>query len=141
MLAIGLTLTVVRVGIELVGSDLPLWTDGTLTVLIDPDSPDRHPALAAMIIAESLLNLAMGVAAAGLLVLMFRRSRRFPPWAIAFLLGNIVVVIADSILAHSIAEVAAEADGSKEIGRAAVFGILWSMYLLRSQRVHGTFVN
>ncbi len=121
----------------------PLFTEGQFSELTDPASAAYHPLFGPLAVMELCGNVMIALGAVGLLVLMFRRSRYFPRIAIFFFAATIVYNLLDIWLGSMIPWVAAQAEAGESIetGRSVVFGVIWSLYLLRSKRVRGTFVN
>jgi hypothetical protein len=79
-----------------------------------------------------------------LLVLFFKKSKKFPKLAIIWLLAIGVVQIIDFLLIQQIPSVASQPagmDAIKYMGRSIVGIIIWVPYFLRSQRVKNTFVE
>ena len=143
LLAIGLTFTIVRVGIELATNHLPVVTEGKLSVLMDPDSPHYIPWFGTFLVFEVLGNLALAAGAFGLLIVMFKKSRRFPSLTITFFVFNLAFVALDYVLAIYVLQLDVQPDAAElqATFRGLAFTVIWTLYLLMSKRVKGTFVR
>ncbi|MDD5742305.1 MAG: DUF2569 domain-containing protein [Candidatus Peribacteraceae bacterium] len=143
LVALGLLFAPVSLAIQLLGTYLPILTDGTLQVLIDPSSAAYHPLWAPLLIFEIVGNLLMFLGACYLLFVFFKRSQTFPKSYIFVSIVSLIFVTIDFFAADLIPAVA-EQDDSEMLGqliRAIVGSAVWIPYMLKSERVKATFVE
>jgi hypothetical protein len=143
LLSIGLTLSIVRIGVELLTTHVTLVTDGNLSLLTDPASDHYMPWFGILFAFEVIGNVTLAFSAFCLLVLMFRRSRRFPVLMIAFFAGYLAFVAVDYLLGTTLLTVDMQPDKQElsQMGSGVAYSVIWTLYLLLSKRVKGTFVN
>ena len=141
--AIGLLFAPLRILGYLFGDIIPIFQDGAWEVLTTPGSEMYHALWAPLIIFETVGNLFFVGFTLVLLVLFFTKSHRFPKLMIAYLVLNLVFVVADTVLAEFIPFIAGEHDPEtyKEIARGVFGVVIWVPYFLVSKRVKNTFVK
>jgi hypothetical protein len=100
------------------------------------------------IAVEAVVNVVLNlVAPIALLILLFRKSRRFPVAYVAWSLTGLVVLIADLPIAYALFEDYYEEGGEpffdgatlRELIRGVVSTAIWVPYMLVSRRVKNTF--
>jgi hypothetical protein len=142
LIAIGLCLTPIRIGAEIVQgvrSHQPLAWSAVTT----PGSPAYHPLFGPLISGEMVANVVLLVWALVLLYLFFTKRRAFPRAMIAFLIVRVAIQMADIFVASSI-PVAAGSIGPRVYGSLAgnlLVVLVWVPYFLKSRRVAATFVG
>jgi Protein of unknown function (DUF2569) len=138
---IGLFVFPLRVGVVLAGDYWPLFERGVWSSLTTPGSALYHPLWAPLLLYEVFCNVVFIVFDGALLVLLFKRARRFPAAFIAFALLNFFFVVSDAVAGWQIPAVAARGpEGfAIEIGRSLAVVAIWVPYMLRSKRVRNTF--
>lgn len=142
LVAIGLCLTPLRIGAEIIQglrSLEPTAWQGVTT----PGSPAYHPLFGPLILGELVANVALLLWALALLYLFFARRRAFPRAMIVFLIVRVVIQMADIVVARSI-PLAAATIGPRVYGALAgnlLVVFLWVPYFLKSRRVAATFVR
>jgi hypothetical protein len=142
LVAIGLCLTPIRIGAEIVQGVRSLqpmaWR-----VVTTPGSPAYHPLFGPLIVGEMVANVALLGWDLVLLYLFFTRRRAFPRAMIAFLIVRVVIQMADVFVATSI-PLAAASIGPRVYGSLAgnlLVVSVWVPYFLKSRRVAATFVH
>jgi hypothetical protein len=143
LVAIGLFVTPIKIGVLLMGTLVPALQGDTWASLTTPGGEAYHPFWGPLLIMEFAGNAIFLFGALGLLVLFFTKSRHFPLAIIVFFLANLVFVPADFFLADLIPAVAKQADSSslRELVRTTVSCLIWVPYFLVSKRVKATFVE
>jgi hypothetical protein len=142
LVAIGLCLTPIRIGAEIVQGVRSLqpvaWR-----VVTTPGSPAYHPLFGPLIVGELVANVALLAWALVLLYLFFTKRRAFPRAMITFLIVRVIIQVADIFVASSI-PLAAGSIGPRVYGSLAgnlLVVSVWVPYFLKSRRVAATFVR
>lgn len=140
---LGLMFTPLRIGVALVVTFLPIFTEGYWEILTTPGSEAYHALWAPLIIFEIIGNLFFLLGSIVLLVLFFKKHCRFPKLMIIYLLLNVAYVGGDYFLSGLIPAVAEEEDPEsiKELVRAVVAAAVWIPYFIKSERVKNTFTK
>ena len=141
LIAIGLCLTPIRIGAEIVQGVRSLQPLAWRAVTT-PGSPAYHPLFGPLFIGEMVANVVLLVWALVLLYLFFTKRRAFPRAMIAFLIVRVAIQMADIFVASSI-PVAAASIGPRVYGALAgnlLVVLVWVPYFLKSRRVAATFV-
>lgn len=90
-----------------------------------------------------------GIAPIALLVLFFKRARRFPTLYAAWISLNLIIVLVDLVFAYNVFRDYYDTPGvtfwdqetTQLVGRS-VFGVaIWVPYMINSRRVRNTFMN
>jgi len=142
LIAIGLCLTPIRIGAEIVQGVRSLQPLAWRAVTT-PGSPAYHPLFGPLIIGEMVANVVLIGWALVLLYLFFTKGHAFPRAMIAFLIVRVVIQMADIFVASSI-PVAAGSIGPRVYGSLAgnlLVVLVWVPYFLKSRRVAATFVR
>jgi len=142
LIAVGLCLTPIRIGAEIVQGVRSLQPLAWRAVTT-PGSPAYHPLFGPLIIGEMVANVVLLVWALVLLYLFLTKRRAFPRAMIAFLIVRVVIQMADIFVASSI-PVAAGSIGPRVYGSLAgnlLVVLVWVPYFLKSRRVAATFVR
>lgn len=141
--ALGLLVTPVVLVIHLLGTYLPLLTDGTLQALSDPSSEAYHPLWIPLITFEVVGNLLMLLGYCYLLYTFFKRSETFPKSYIFLTIASLIFIAVDFFAADLIPAVAEQDDSEmlEQLIRAAIGCAIWVPYMLKSKRVKATFVE
>ena len=142
LIAVGLCLTPIRIGAEIVQGVRSLQPLAWRAVTT-PGSPAYHPLFGPLIIGEMVANAALLGWALVLLYLFFTKRRAFPRAMIAFLIVRVAIQMADIFVASSI-PVAAGSIGPRVYGSLAgnlLVVLVWVPYFLKSHRVAATFVR
>ena len=139
----GLLVTPVRIFASVYKDLLAIFPEGYWDVIANPGHEMYHPLWAPLIVIELVGNSLFILFALALLVFFFNRSRLFPKLMIAFLIINLLFVVADFVLAHLIPAIAKQHDPAavKELTLAVLSASVWVPYFWVSKRVRQTFQN
>jgi hypothetical protein len=142
LVAIGLVLAPLRILAFLLQTFVPIFSDGTWTVLTTPGSEHYHPLWAPLLVFEVVVNLAFAFAGLWLLVLFSRRSQNFPRVYVWLALLNIPFIFVDAWLGSFVLteEPVFDRATAGELARSIVGAAIWVPYMLSSRRVRNTFV-
>lgn len=146
LMLVGLSLVVgpVRLLIDL-GSTLPSYSLQTWNALTVAGQSAYDPMWAPVLLIELAINLAKLVFLLTIAVLFFRRRSSLPVLLIGWMMITPLVHAADLVVAarliKSAEAVAASARDWAEVGRSVLFGVIWTLYFLRSKRVAATFTH
>ena len=135
---------IIRVGILIVSTFLPLFRDGTWEALTRPDSPIYDPMWQRVLIFELAGNVVIGAMAMVTLALLVVRSSYAPKSAIGLLVGSFVIVAANYLIAGQILSVADRGTDNENLAmlfRSGVAMLVWVPYFLISKRVKATFAD
>lgn len=143
LVALGLLVTPVMLAFHLLGTYLPILTDGTLQTLSDPNSTAYHPLWVPLITFEIVGNLLMFLGYCYLIYIFFKRSKTFPKSYIFLSVAALIFVVVDFFAADLIPAVAEQDDSEmlEQLIRAAIGCAVWVPYMLKSERVKATFVE
>lgn len=143
LVVLGLVISPIRITMTLFNDVLPIFTSSAWQSLTTSGSPLYHSLWAPLIWLEVVGNV--GAVALGLvtLVLLFRKSKKTPAWAIAWLVWAAFFVTADYCLANLIPAVASQSDHKslKEMSRSITSALIWIPYFKVSKRVKNTFIK
>lgn len=143
----------ILISISLITQPLRLaWQAATLWIeyppqvwnaLTVPGSDSYHWLWQPILMFELSVNICWFVFALLMLVLFFKKRQTFPKLYMIYLFTTLALSLVDYFVADYIPAVAENADISakKEIIRYGVTVCIWSLYLVKSQRVKHTFVE
>jgi len=143
LIGIGIVFTPVKLLIVLLTIHRPLFTQGTIVVLMDPAHPNYHPLFVPLVVFEVIVNVVFIVWSTGNIYWFFGRRRFFPAVFITFVSVSLGVMFLDLVLMNMIPFIAASNDLSqlKEVIQSIVAACIWIPYFLVSKRVKGTFTR
>lgn len=143
LVMIGLFGTPVRVSLLIFNDLLPIFTDGTLQLLITPETEFYHPLWLPLLLYEVFSNAFFAVFAIVLLVHFFRRKKTLPKLIIIYFAANILMLVIDEIMGSFIPFITAQSETGSytELMRSIVSGAIWIPYFCKSVRVKSTFVR
>jgi hypothetical protein len=143
LVVIGLVITPIRIGHILLTQNWPIFRDGHWEQLTTVGSPEYHHLWAPLLVFEIVSNLLIIGVGIATLVLLFRKSKRTPAFAIAWLGLMVFFVVADFFLADLIPAVAAQShpESTAELVRGIIGAAVWIPYFLASKRVKATFIQ
>jgi len=142
LVAVGLCLTPIRLGAEIVRGLRPL-DPATWQVVTTPGTRAYHPLFGPLIVGELVANAALLVWAIVLLYLFFTKRRAFPVAMIVFLIVRVVIQVGDILVARMIPAAAATI-GPSVYGALAgnlLVVLIWVPYFIKSRRVAATFIR
>ena len=112
------------------------WANHTV-----PGGVNYHPLWAPTLLYELVANLVLLVLSSWLVLEFFRRRRWFPPLFILVAVAGLAVDLLDVLLAHGIPAVQAKGINWVPTGQMLAWTLIWSLYMVKSQRVRSTFVK
>lgn len=112
-------------------------------VVAMPKGESYHALYAPLLIFEMLGNIILFGMHLTALTLFFGKRRAFPNFFIAMALTNVLFIILDEVGCAMIPFLQANAGskGHTEAFRAVFYAIIWSLYMVKSQRVKNTFTR
>ena len=142
LVAIGLIVTPIKLGLLMINTFVPLFKDGTMQALTTPGSEHYHPLWTLIVGYEMVGNSLFALCFIGLTVLFFSRSRRFPRLYIVAVLANLAFLLGDGLIGSQIPALASSdnIESVGEIAKSLVACCIWVPYMLVSKRVKNTFV-
>ncbi len=123
----------------------PIFTDGSWELLTTPNSEYYIPGLGAAMKFDIVGGLVIAATAVYLLVLFFRKDKRFPRLYIIFLIVSLLYVLISYAWVTSIPELnqsfteEERSESLGDIGRSVLAALIWIPYMLKSKRVRATF--
>ena len=142
LVGFGLIVSPLRLLIFTLQTYAPLVRDGSLRAIATPQSPDFHPALAAIVVIQALANVFCFAFGIWLIVLFFQKSRRFPPRYVALAAFSVAIIIADALALGSLGIGSPwDAETVREFSRSLITLLVWGPYMFMSKRVKNTFVH
>ena len=142
MVGIGLFVAPIRVLIFVVQTYPPLIRDGSFRAIATPGSASFNAPLAALIALEAFANIFCFAFGIWLIVLFFRKSRRFPMRYVVLSALSIAIIVADSISIGALGiDSPWDTQGRREFVRSVTNLLVWGPYMFMSKRVENTFVR
>lgn len=141
LFAIGIVITPLRIlwGLkDFEGYGLSTWL-----ALMNPASEAFHPSLMLLLIAELGANIGFAILSIVVVIFFFKRSHRFPRAFLGVFWGIGIYHFIDLSAAQMLSD-ASEGVTVKEWAeaiRGAVYTLIWSLYVVKSERVKQTFVR
>lgn len=126
---------------------LPSFASENWQVLTNPASPGYHLAWAPLMVSELAVEvflLALGLA---LIILFYRRKKKFRQMIIGYYLLDIISVICGTLGVTVISMKQFELsrlfspENCRQILNGSLWAIIWIPYFMKSKRVKNTFVN
>ncbi len=106
--------------------------------LTTPGALDYHPLWRVLLIYQLSLQILLGLASAGLGIMLFARYRLFPKLFLIFLGLQVVVALSLVIFAHILTPQTTD-DSTRQFVQSVCVCALGTVYILRSDRVRLTF--
>ena len=142
LVAIGLIITPLRLGVDGVRIFLPLFAPEKWHLINTPGSELYHPYLGPLLIYEVAGNTTTALFALVMLGLFFSRKRFFLKLMILYLAVNALFVFGDHVLVRQVFPgMATSPQGIRELARVTAGCLIWIPYLLVSKRVKATFTT
>lgn len=143
LVCIGLFFTIGQNLLLILQTFVPIFRDGTWQALTTPGSEVYHPLWMPLIGLEIIWNCTIIAWSIHLLVLFFRKSRRFPLRFIVFPVASAGFIVLDAALFRLVDPETPMFDSEtlRELSRSVIYGLIWIPYMLRSVRVKNTFVG
>jgi len=136
LFAIGLVLGPLSVARAIYTANLPFLSDSKNQAFLS-----SHPAAAALVFSEILMNTTFIVFLLFLNYQFFTRKRAFPISMIFYRIVHFGGLLVSHLLFQELFKSADLSRGSAAIGRSLIGAFIWIPYLLLSRRVKATFVR
>ena len=143
IVAIGVVLSPLRL-IHLLGTTYPpIFTDGTWEAITTKTSEAYSPIWGPFLLGEIFINVILVLIGIYLAYLFFTKKAALPKWYFGVALFSAVFILIDAYIVTLVLPDMEVFDSEtlKEFGRSLVSLLVWSPYLLFSQRSKDTFVN
>ena len=142
VLAIGMCIQPVRLLVEFIQL-MEVFELNTWISLTTPGAELYHPLLQLLLLFELIFNIFWIEFAVLMIVLFFQKRWSFPKIYIIYLLVIFSMMVIDLVVAEAIPTLNDDnlAETIKELFRQGVYTIIWSLYLIKSERVKNTFVK
>jgi hypothetical protein len=143
LVAIGVILSPIR-QLFFLGTTYPtIFTDGSWEALTLPSSASYIPYFGVFLISEILINTAMIIGGLYLIYLFFNKKSNLPKWYLGLALFSTSFIVLDAYIVSLLVSGVEVFDSEtlREIARSFASLIIWSPYLIYSQRSKDTFVN
>jgi hypothetical protein len=142
LVGLGLLISPIRLLIFIAQTFVPLVRDGTIQALATPGSELFRPMFAALIALEAAANIFCMLFAIWLIVLFFRKSRRFPLGYVTLAGLSVAIILADSFATAALDLGSPwDAEGMQELMRSLIALFVWGPYMFMSTRVKNTFIH
>ncbi|HEY9036704.1 MAG TPA: DUF2569 domain-containing protein [Pseudomonadales bacterium] len=143
LVAAGVIITPLRAAYVLWSIYLALFTDGTWAALTTEGSSVYSPFWAPILIAEIVVNAAVGLAFLYMIFLFFAKKASFPKWYAVAAIFSAAFIVLDSYAVTWIfpGTPVFDSETTKEFGRSLVSCLIWVPYLFLSKRAKATFIN
>tara|TARA_R110002167_G_scaffold365761_1_gene591351 strand:+ start:1054 stop:1530 length:477 start_codon:yes stop_codon:yes gene_type:complete len=143
LVAIGVVLSPIRQLFFLGTTYPPLFTDGSWEALTLPSSESYIPYFGVFLISEILINIAMIIGGFYLIYLFFNKKSNLPKWYFGLALFSTLFIVLDAYVVSLLVSGVEVFDSEtmEEIARSFASLIIWSPYLIYSQRSKDTFVK
>lgn len=143
LVAIGVVLSPIRL-LMLMGTTYPgIFMDGTWEILTIEGSASYSPIWAPFLLGEIFVNAVFLILGLYLAYLFFTKKASLPKWYLGLALCSSVFIVVDAYIVTLVLPEAEVFDQEtlKEFFRSLVSLLIWSPYLLLSQRAKDTFIN
>lgn len=143
IVAIGITLSPFVVAIQLYQIYQPLFENGSFVMLTDPVYTSYIPNVETLIYTEILINGLLILASLYLIYLFYTKHHFFPKLYIILAVFYPLFLFADSWAVNFVMpnEAIFDKETISQIARATLSAIIWTSYLLMSERVKNTFIK
>lgn len=140
---IGLYLTIVVTGVNLILYSIPSLSSETWTLFTSKESEYYHSLLGPLIVYEFTCQVVSIIFIIYILVNFYSKKRIVPTLMIIFYAGSLVLGWVDYILIQNIPLIKEMDDGSsaRDLFRSILTCLIWIPYFLKSRRVKNTFVR
>ncbi|WP_376690613.1 DUF2569 domain-containing protein [Wenzhouxiangella sp. EGI_FJ10409] len=143
LVGIGIVVGPFRMAFIMLETYRELGANGTWEILTTQGSGFYYPELAALIVVEMVVNLAILAASVYVAYLFFTKRRSLPAWYIGVAVFSLVFVLVDAIVVSAMLPdmPLLDSETAREMGRSLIQVCVWVPYMLVSKRVKNTFVN
>jgi hypothetical protein len=139
LIALGLFFNPIRLAIDF--SDGGYFKSFQWKILTDATYGAYNPKLGLYVLIEFVINIVLICYSVFLCSIFIMRRSSFPMFMIIFLLANLAIHFMDVMAGTSLGLTEFTKENSSKVLRTSIAAIIWVPYLLRSERVKGTFVN
>lgn len=143
LVGIGIVVGPFRMAFIMLETYREVSANGTWEILTTQGSGFYYPELAALIVVEMVVNLAILAASVYVAYLFFTKRRSLPAWYIGVAVFSLVFVVVDAIVVSAMLPdmPLLDSETAREMGRSLIQVCVWVPYMLVSKRVKNTFVN
>lgn len=143
LVGIGIVVGPFRMAFIMLETYREVSANGTWEILTTQGSGFYYPELAALIVVEMVVNLAILAASVYVAYLFFTKRRSLPAWYIGVAVFSLVFVVVDAIVVSAMLPDMSllDSETAGEMGRSLIQVCVWVPYMLVSKRVRNTFVN
>ncbi|RYV01239.1 DUF2569 domain-containing protein [Shewanella sp. OPT22] len=143
LVALGIIISPLRMIYFFITTYFPIFSDGTWEALTTVGSDFYSPFWAPLLVSETVINLLMLIASFYLIFLFFSKQKSLPKWYFGLSVFTTVFIILD---AYAITLVLPDmevfdSETTREVARTLFSLLIWSPYLLFSERSKNTFIN
>lgn len=141
VIAIGICLQPVRLMIEFFRS-IDVYGLASWTSLTTPGTEFYHELFQPLLLFELISNINWIVFSVLMAILFFQKRISFPKIFIAYLIITFSVTLLDLVIAEKIPTLNSGdmSESTRDLIRQGVYAFIWSIYLVKSERVKNTFV-
>ena len=142
LVCLGVILAPLRILFVLLFTFAPLFLSGAWLPLVQPSSDSFHPLWGPLLAYELFGNTALLAARVALLLLFFKRSKRFPKLFVWVSLLELPFLLVDAWLGSIVIEDEPMFDPEtlRALAGSVAAVAIWVPYMLVSKRVRNTFV-
>jgi len=126
--------------INLIKDSINFYLDGTINLLLDKSSDSFFPEAVKVINFEILLEIILVGMIIYAFILMFRKNKKFPNFAITLIILSNLFAIIDYFLCNRVGIIFSSQQWGMLVG-SLVGGIIWIIYFKKSKRVKDVFTK
>ncbi len=146
LVLIGLIISIITSAYAAWEYDIKSLIEKSLYVCLDPQSELYNLFVIPTLIYELFINIGSVLVSIVLLILLFKKKKKFPKVFCIFNIVYIFLFIIDNVLAIKMQkaynqDVSYSGVLSSDVIRQLIPTIIWVNYMIRSERVKNTFVN
>lgn len=112
-----------------------------LSPMLQPDYSKHELSIKIVLAGELVVNFLLLCAWVYAIVLLLKRSARFPRVFSLLLIIGLIVIGADTVIGLSYLNIQPDASTARDLMRGLIGVLIWVPYMFRSKRVANTFVN
>lgn len=143
LVAIGIVLAPLSISFDLFSTYIPLFINGSWSMLNNPNSEIYNPSLASFVVVELIANIVFVLICSYIAYLFFTKKQALPKWYIGFLILYPIFIIADAyFLTYILPEIPVfDQDTVTQVARSLITCAILIPYIMISKRVGATFTR